>query len=153
MGEQFEAIRQISGAHAAPVLTRTTDTGAGKERTVLAERKSAPARIVPERHRFLGDILHHAEANGVIQFIHVVAVVVGLSGPSAFQHDHGEGGTRAKFLGHEQAGPSATDNHHVHGWQGFHSRSSLGRTLPRVTWRKLAGFGRNASPKCVSTSS
>ena len=152
-GEHFEAIRQKSGAHRAPVLPCTADTGAGKERTVLAKGKGALARIVPERHRFLGNILHHAEANGVVQFIHVVAVVVGLSRPSAFQHDHGKCSTRAKFLGHQQACPSAPDNHHVHGWQCLHSRSSPGRTLRRVTSRKLAGFGRNASPKCLSTSS
>jgi hypothetical protein len=113
---------------------------------MLTERKSALLRRMTERHGLLRKILHHAHADGVIELVHALGVVFGLSGAAALKHYDRERGARAEFLGHEQAGPSAPDDHDVHRGQGFHFSSSLGRTSAPATWRRLTGLGRNASP-------
>ena len=88
---------------------------------MLPKGKRTLAQIVPESNRFLRKILHHPKANCVIQLVHVVGVIYRLARPSAFQHNHGECSTGAKFLGHEQAGPPTAYDHHVDGGQCLHS--------------------------------
>src|SRR5260370_25190433 len=117
------------------MLTGATCTGAGKKRTVLAERKATLLRAVAQRHCLLRKILHHAHADGVVELIHALGVVFGLSGAAALKHYDRERGARAEFLGHEQAGPSPPDDHDIHRGQGFHFSSSLGRTSAPATWR------------------
>ena len=42
------------------------------------------------RDGFLGDVLHHAQANGVVQFVHVQRVVGRLARHAAFEHRDGQ---------------------------------------------------------------
>src|SRR6185369_2490027 len=137
-----------------PVLTCPADSSAGKEGTQLTNRKSALLGIVAKRDGFLGSILHHAQADGVIQLVHVGEILVWLTRPAPFQDNNVQAGARTEFFGHEQACPAASDNDNVHARESSHCSSSLGWnfvSLPKMSC-KLAGLGRKASPKCLSTS-
>ncbi len=74
------------------MFARTANTSAGLERAVLAQRKCALAGVVTKRDGFLGEILHHAHADGVIQFVHRVRVVRWIPGNAALQDHNGERG-------------------------------------------------------------
>ncbi len=85
--EQFETVRNKTGKPPGPMLTGATRTGAGKKRTVLAERKSTLLRRMTERHRLLRKILHHAHADGVVELVHAGRIIFRLALTAALEHD------------------------------------------------------------------
>src|ERR1035438_8204521 len=118
-----------------------------EEGPCLPQRKSLLSIVVTKCDRLRGKILHHSKANIVFKLIHATKVVGGLSRSSTFEHDHRSGGPGTKFLGQKKAGPPPADNYNVCTGQSFHSSFSRG-------WPpKPTGSGRNATPKCLSTSS
>jgi hypothetical protein len=95
------------------VLAGAPDAGTGQKSTVLAKRHGAADGIMTKRDGFLGEVLHHAETNGVVKLVHVGGVIGGLARRTAFQNDGGQGSARAKLFGHQQAGPPTTNNHGI----------------------------------------
>src|SRR5215470_3220649 len=152
-GKQFKTFRQGARKYSAPMFGSPADAGTGKERGILPQGKSSLARVVPQSHRFPGRVLHHAKTNSVIQLIHAAGVFVSGAYPPELQNHHRECSAGAKFFGHKQASPPPAHNHCFDRRQGLHTSSSAGRTLRPVAWLRLTGFGRNALPKCLSTSS
>src|SRR5579864_5718685 len=94
LGEQLETVRKKTGAERVPVFARAADTRARLKRTMLAQRKSALAGIVTKSNGFLREILHHAKADGVVEFVHSIGVVGCLTRNASFQDDNGESRTR-----------------------------------------------------------
>src|SRR5258705_10622745 len=140
-GQQFETIGEKTGALGVPVFAGTADACAGQEGTVLAKRQGALVGVVGKCDGVLGEILHHVEADGETQLVHVVGVVGGFSGGAAFENEDGERSAGAEFLGHEQAGPASADDHDVHRGKRFHGSSSPRRIFACVTWARVAGLG------------
>src|SRR5579872_1998602 len=82
---------------------------------------------MPVRDGFLGGVLHHAQTDVVIQFVHCHGVVFYFSGNAALEDGDGFGSTRGDFLGHQKAGPSTADDGNVDGFEVGHVR-----TLPSL---------------------
>jgi hypothetical protein len=66
------------------VFASAADAGAGKEGAVLAHGIGAVFESVADGDGFLGEVLHHAEADGVGEFVHAVGVFGGCVGGAAF---------------------------------------------------------------------
>ncbi len=65
------------------------------------------------RDGFLGRILHHAQTDVVVELIHGHCVVVDLARNAALEDSDRLRGLRSDLFGHQQAGPTATDDCHV----------------------------------------
>ena len=128
------------------MLTGAADTGAGEKTSVLTKRKSALRSIVAKRNGFFREVMHHAQADGGVELIHVRCVVGGLAGRAALQDNNGQRSSLAELFSHEQTGPAAANDNSVDRRKLLHCSSSLGRTFAPVAWRRLAGLGRKALP-------
>lgn len=111
----LEAIRD-----AAPVLSRPARSSAGMIGAVLANRNCAIPRRVAMRDGLLRHVLHHAEADDVVDLVHAGGVVGKLAGGPSFQHDNGQRAAGDDLLGHQQSGPAAAHNHEIHQLQTDH---------------------------------
>ena len=146
LAEQLKTIWEVARNLGVPMLAGTANAAARLEGSMLAKRQSTPRDVVPERDRFLGEIQHHAEANGVIKFVHVSRVIRGLAGRAALQDDDVQGSARAELFCHEQSSPPPANDDGVDSEKRPHDSSSLGRTFEPVVWPRLMGLGRNGLP-------
>ena len=67
------------------------------------------------RGGLLREILHHAEAQRVIELVHPRGVIGKLARLPSLQHHHGERRSRGDLLGQGEADESATGNHNIDG--------------------------------------
>ena len=70
-----ELLRVEAVGNAAPMLSGAAHARARIEGTVLADGHSVGARGMAMRCRLLSEVLHHAVAQGVIQFVHAGRVI------------------------------------------------------------------------------
>ena len=125
-GEQFETVGLEAGALGIPVFTGAAYASTGQEGAMLAKWEGALVGVVAEGDSVLGEVLHHVEADGVVQFVHGVGVIGGLASGATFKNDDVERGASAEFFGHEKAGPTAANDDDVYGGERFHGSSSSG---------------------------
>ena len=90
------------------------------ERAVLPDGNRRIARRVPVRDGLFGDVLHHAQADVVIELVHVHGVVGHASRGAAFERQHVERSPADEFLRHGEAGPAAADDGDVYGFEIGH---------------------------------
>ncbi len=69
----------------------------------------------------VGDVLHHAQADGVVELVHVVGIVGGLARAATFENRDGQAGAGGDLFRHHQAGPAAADDGHVDWFEVFHN--------------------------------
>jgi len=99
-----EPSRRISRLSAKVVRSNRGESGGrGRSNVRLSRRRPEPgwkapcwrsgnctlAGVVAESDRLLGEILHHAHADGVVQFVHGVGVVGGIPWNAALQNHSG----------------------------------------------------------------
>ncbi len=126
---QFGAEGEDFGSEAvgerAPVFARAAGPGAGLERSVLADGHGVRFGGVPVGQGFIGEILHHAEADGVVELVHAGGVLAVFAAGAAFQDDDRMRGARGDFFGHQEAGESAADDHHVDWLEALHIEMTM----------------------------
>src|SRR5215469_8244213 len=104
----------------APVLSSASHPRSRIEGAVLANGDCARARRMTVRGRLLGGVLHHAIAEGVVQLIHIGAVVGGLARSAAFENHDGEPGARGNLLGQCEADKTAAGDYDIDGLELLH---------------------------------
>src|SRR5580658_877973 len=62
------------------------------------------------RYGLFRDVLHHAQADVVVELVHVHGIIGQISRGAAFQRQHADRSSAHQFLGHGQAGPAAADD-------------------------------------------
>ena len=82
------------------MFSGAADAGAGKECSELADGKRAVARAVAQRHGFLRGILHHVQADKIIQLIHVGRIGLQIARAASLENHYGKRCALAKLLGH-----------------------------------------------------
>jgi hypothetical protein len=120
VGRQHEHVRKKTNGPPVPVLPRAADTRSGKKRPVLAHRHGCIAQGVAMRHRVVGNVLHQFQTDGVVELIHAHRVVSRFPRAAALHHQDRMRGAAGNILGHREAGPSASDDRHVHWLQICH---------------------------------
>src|SRR5579862_1882939 len=127
------------------MLARAADAGAGVEGTVLAHWNRRVLQRMPVRNGFLSDVLHQAQPDVVVEFVHRGRVVRGFARAATLEDGDGLRCFRGNCLGHKKAGPAPADDGDVHGFEISHD-SSLG-SLRRgyQVPRRLSGSTRNSS--------
>ena len=83
-------------------------------------------RGVAQRDRLQRIVLHHAEADVVVELVHAAGVVFLVARRAALEHHHRKRRARGQLLGHQQAGPAAADDHRIGFGQGLHALDSIG---------------------------
>ena len=63
-----------------PVFARAAHAGAGEKRAVLPHGHRGIPYRVPMGDGLIGDVLHHAQADGVVEFVHAGGVIGSLCG-------------------------------------------------------------------------
>ena len=102
------------------MLARAAGSGSRLKRAVLPYGNGRRLSGVPVSKRLVGEILHHAKPDSVVQFVHASVVVRTLAGRPAFQNNHGKRCASGDFFGHQEAGPAASGDHDVNGFQTLH---------------------------------
>ena len=74
---------------------------------------------------FIGEILHHAQADGVVELVHAGGVLAVFPAGAAFQDDDRMGGARGDFFGHQEAGKAAAHDHHVDWLEALHIEKTM----------------------------
>src|SRR5207244_3077452 len=120
---QAELVRKEAVAQAGPVLAGAADAGAGVERAILPHRNRVATQRVTVSDGFVGDVLHHAVADEVVQLIHGAGIIGKLAGWPALQHDYRERRSGGDLLRHRQADPAAARNHDVYWLEALHVHS------------------------------
>ncbi len=117
---QREKVGQKAEAHAGPMLASAAHTGARMERAVLPDGNRRSARRMAVRYGLFGDVLHHAQADVVVELVHVHRVVGQTARGAAFQRQHVQRCPGNKLLGHGETGPAAADDGDIHGFEVSH---------------------------------
>jgi hypothetical protein len=86
------------------------------------------------RDGLLGDVLHHSEADVVVELVHVHGVTGKVAGCAAFEGQDVERSAGDELLGEGEAGPTAADDGDVHRFEVGH-----------VPLLRLIRFGRRVN--------
>ena len=121
MRSQVEDTRQKAEAHAGPMLARASHAGTGMERAVLADGNRRIAGRMPVRDGLFGDVLHHAQADVIVQFVHVHGIVGEVTRSAALQRQHAGGCAGDELLRHGKSGPAAAHDGDIYGFEIGHS--------------------------------
>ncbi len=139
MRAQGEEAGQETEAHAGPMLAGAADAGAGMEGAVLAHGNRGFAGRVAVRDGLFSDVLHHAQADVVVELIHVHGVFGEAARVAAFKSQDVGRGAGDELLGHGESGPAAADDHDIYGFEVGHigylgrrgARCAAGRRFER----------------------
>ena len=72
------------------------------------------------RHRFLGGVLHHAIAEGIIQLIHVRGIIGSLTRLAAFENHYRERGARGNLFSQCEADKTTAGYYNIDGLELLH---------------------------------
>src|SRR5438477_11652748 len=89
-------------------------------RAMLADRHGLVAPRVPMGYGVLGGVLHHLEADHVVELVHAGCVIGQPARWSALEDDDGKRAASRDLLRHQEASPSASDNHDIHRFETCH---------------------------------
>src|SRR5689334_3873270 len=93
------------------------------------------------RNSLVGDVLHHAKADGIVELVHVPGIVGGLARSPAFEDRDRQAAAGGDLLRHHQAGPAAAHDSHVDWFEVFHNVRSESLSLE---YRPRGGAGAAA---------
>src|ERR1700682_2968975 len=115
---------------------------------------------MPVRDGFFSGVLHHAQTDIVVEFVHRRRVVRGLARNAALEDGNGMRCFRCNFLRHQKAGPTPANDGDVYGFEISHDSSLASFLLDPSSEqfsshcqvpRTLSGSTRNCSKPSVST--